>query len=777
VKPVTFWQRLGRAVRDRSFIIGSILVAIFVLVAVLGPEVAPHNPFHRDRVRTVGGELGRAPFPPSALYPLGTDDQGRDLLSLLLYGARQTLVIAFVAMTVRLVLALLLGTLSGWWAGSLFDRAVTSITEFLSAVPGLIMTILLVLAIGIRRGQVTFIVALSAVGWGEATQIVRGLVLTIRNRLFILASRAVGLDSPQILSRHVLPNLLSTLLALAALEMAAVLLLLGELGFVHVFIGGGGIYVDDSVQLGQQVHFFEVPDWGAMLGTSWPYFRALPWLPLAPALAFFVSILGFNLFGYGLQRFVEAGRFHPSGWSVLRFFAVVAVTLWGAQALLASTSLEAQFADMARQFDAQRAWNDVVYLTQPELEGRPSGPGGGHNAAAYIASQFAQAGLTPLTNGTYYQPYETWVGRVTQTPHLAVVDEAGEPFLDLSSGVGFDARRSFIAEGTWVGELLVASNTRETTSVGSSEGVLVMLLRAEDAMPGGWYSYRLPFAGALRLVPDDRLDPRHHPPSPWPLLNSPIYPYLLIGESAARELLAEADLDLDELLAGTEDGHEMQVRTGLQVQIGAGLSYDEASAVNVVGYLPAADMTTQGDRILVAARYTSPLVPHDAFYPGADEDASSVAVMLEIARLWHDLGFEPKRTVVFAALDVGGGSYFVNQPIFPAAFDDSWTAVDIHGIGAGDSRLARFESSPGLERTFDQSARRMGVRTQALDDWRFFFTAWYGSTHEAYSGLAVTRPGDELSGTPGDGMEHLDPQLIGEAGWALAHYLMVLSNR
>ncbi|MCP4535761.1 MAG: ABC transporter permease subunit, partial [Chloroflexi bacterium] len=187
MKPQTILQRLGRAVRDRSFIIGSVLVTIFVLVAVLGPEVAPHNPYLRDRIQIIDGEVQRAPFAPSNLYPMGTDNQGRDMLSMLLYGARQTLMVAFVAMVIRLLLGLLLGTVAGWWPDSTLDRAVTALTEFMAAVPGLILAMVLVFAVGIRRGQIAFIVALSLVGWGEVAQIVRSHVMVIRNKLFILA--------------------------------------------------------------------------------------------------------------------------------------------------------------------------------------------------------------------------------------------------------------------------------------------------------------------------------------------------------------------------------------------------------------------------------------------------------------------------------------------------------------------------------------------------------------------------------------------------------------
>ena len=128
MKPRTFWQRLGIAVREPYFIIGSVLVVFLVLVVVLGTELAPHNPYKVTRIQWIDGEIHKAPFPPGDLYPLGTDEQGRDQLSLLLYGARVTLLMALVATIVRLLLGLILGIISGWWPGSLFDRAVSSVT-------------------------------------------------------------------------------------------------------------------------------------------------------------------------------------------------------------------------------------------------------------------------------------------------------------------------------------------------------------------------------------------------------------------------------------------------------------------------------------------------------------------------------------------------------------------------------------------------------------------------------------------------------------------------
>jgi len=101
VRERTLWQRLVYALGDRSLIAGAAIVGVLLIVVVLGPELAPHNPFHVDRIQTIEGKIGRAPFPPSSTYWLGTDDQGRDTLSLLLYGARQTLMMATLATVAR----------------------------------------------------------------------------------------------------------------------------------------------------------------------------------------------------------------------------------------------------------------------------------------------------------------------------------------------------------------------------------------------------------------------------------------------------------------------------------------------------------------------------------------------------------------------------------------------------------------------------------------------------------------------------------------------------
>ena len=770
----SLWTRIIRAAKDSSFIIGAIMVAILLTIAVIGPEIAPHNPYAIQRIQWIDGELDRAPIEPNSIYPLGTDPLGRDLLSLLLYGARTTIVIALLATTVRILLGLVMGALAGWWPGGIIDRLVTVVAGFFAAIPGLILAILIVFAVGIRQGQISFVIALSIVGWGEVAQIFRSHVFDIRKESFIESAQAVGLSSIEILSRHVLPNLLSTMLALISLEMAGALLLLGELGFVNVFLGSGAFLPGDPFM--PNVLTFEIPDWGAMLGTNWRSFRALPWLPGVPAAAFFVSILSFNLFGYGLQRFSERGRFYPSGLSVLRFVSIAVAILFGVQYVLSITGPEAAYEDLADNFNIQRAWNDVTFLAQDELDGRATGSEGGNLAASYIAQQYSESGLTPFPTGTYFQTYSTQHGQITAMPVIELLDPYGEVLYTLRDGLYFDPNQPFDFTGEFEGGLVVFGNHNYYTSrfsggfffiVGAENG----RVRHDDVVLG------------IRIIPDDYVPKVNIAPRfLGPLAFLGTEPTLLMSETAARNLLIDLGYDLDALSLTLEEEEQVWIETNIPVRVRVGLEYEQVPGVNVIGYIPGEDIRVQTQRILVAAPYTGPSPFGDTIYPGADENASGVAIMLEVLRLWREMDFEPDHTVVFAAFAENGGEHFVLEPILPTQSTDTWTTVIIYGLGAGgNGRISRIQTGGELDTVFDQSARIMGVRTDPLDRWPFFFAGgggrgWDLPADPSYSGIVVTRPGDAYSNTPLDTRDHLDPEYIEDAGRALAHFLMVISS-
>jgi hypothetical protein len=283
-------------------------------------------------------------------------------------------------------------------------------------------------------------------------------------------------------------------------------------------------------------------------------------------------------------------------------------------------------------------------------------------------------------------------------------------------------------------------------------------------------------------VPDDGLGRRDQAPAfdvtgYGSLDRLPNFPNLLISESAVSQILDLAEIDVKDVQAEQDTGQEMVVHTGLQVRLTCGLVYEESIGTNVVGYIAGVDVGSRGERILIAANY-------GGSYSGADENASSVAAMLEMARTLQAQEFMPKRTIVFAAFDDGGEFRFVNSPPLPTTRSNRWTTVLLHGIGAGRNKLARIEEGAGLARAFDQSARRFGVGTEDLDAWRFFFIAngsrlaWGDPrVHEAYQGIAVTRKGDDLSGTPADTPDHLDPETLAEASQAVLHFAMVVSYR
>ncbi|MEZ4715924.1 MAG: ABC transporter permease subunit [Caldilineaceae bacterium] len=212
---------------------------------------------------------------------------------------------------------------------------------------------LLILALGIRNGYRPFLIGLSVVGWGEVMQYVRGQVIAMRPRAFVESAYATGAGTSRIIVRHLIPNLAPALISLAALEMGAVLMLLGELGFIGIFIGGGAFA--ELVVDGQRYHYSDVPEWGALLSNVRLYARTYPWTALYPALAFFVAILGFNLLGEGLHRRVDAGGMRFNRLANRYVFLGVAVVIWLGVWVSANSGSAAFLRTQARQFGAARA--------------------------------------------------------------------------------------------------------------------------------------------------------------------------------------------------------------------------------------------------------------------------------------------------------------------------------------------------------------------------------------------------------------------------------------
>lgn len=295
--------RRVRALRlklNPPLIFGTLLVVALLGGALFAPVIAPHDPFE-PMIISSGGQILALPYPPGTPNMiLGSDMAARDMLSRLLYGSRYTLLIACVAALLRLVIGTTLGMIAGWYGRT--SRVVDVLVGVSSSVPSLFFALIPILVINrLSRQQgaiMPFLIALSLTGWAETAVRCRMAVQGLRGSPFVESAYAIGLRKGAILLRHILPNLRDLLLVEGSYAIAAVLLLIAELGFLNVVVGGGVVDVVGSrVIAGDPIY----AEWGAMLARGLRQ-RNFLWLFLEPLMAFTLAILGFNLLAEGLRR-------------------------------------------------------------------------------------------------------------------------------------------------------------------------------------------------------------------------------------------------------------------------------------------------------------------------------------------------------------------------------------------------------------------------------------------------------------------------------------------
>jgi ABC-type dipeptide/oligopeptide/nickel transport system permease subunit len=274
-----------RVQRLRPLAAGGVVLVIAIGAAVLAPLIAPHDPY----AQAVGLRL----IPPvwdeggSWSNILGTDPLGRDLLSRIIYGARISISAGALAVTVSMILGVLMGLLAGYYGGRV-DTVISNAVNLMLAFPFLLLALAAVAVIG--PGFRNMVIVLGITGWPIYTRVVRAETLKYREREFILAARALGLNSPRIIWGHVLPNLVNTIIVMSSLEVARMIILESFLSFL-----GLGIQPP-------------TPSWGAMLGEGRVYMFTHWWLAAFPGLAIFITTLGINLFGDGLRDLLDPHR-------------------------------------------------------------------------------------------------------------------------------------------------------------------------------------------------------------------------------------------------------------------------------------------------------------------------------------------------------------------------------------------------------------------------------------------------------------------------------------
>ena len=263
------WRRL---LANKAALAGGIIIFILIFLAIFAPWIAPHSYSYQNL------ELGAQP--PSADFILGTDTLGRDLFSRILYGARVSLLVGFVATGVALIIGVSWGIVAGYFGGRV-DSVMMRIVDVLYGLPFIIFIILLMVIFG--RNIWLLFGAIGAVEWLTMARIVRGQVLTIKNQEYVLAAQAMGVSNIQMFRKHIFPNILGPIAVYATLTIPQVMLLEAFLSFL-----GLGIQPPMS-------------SWGTLIRYGVESMEEYSWLLIYPGLTFTITLFALNFFGDGLR--------------------------------------------------------------------------------------------------------------------------------------------------------------------------------------------------------------------------------------------------------------------------------------------------------------------------------------------------------------------------------------------------------------------------------------------------------------------------------------------
>jgi peptide/nickel transport system permease protein len=269
---------LRRLVRRRTALFGMLVVLGVLLAAAFAPLVAPFDPLEQDigqRLREPGWQDAQG-----RVHPLGTDHLGRDILSRIVFGSRIALVVGLAAVLISGVLGMLIGLLAGYFGGRV-DDFLMRLADIQLAFPFILLAIAVIGVLGPSLRNIIIVIGVSS--WVVYARVVRGEVLSIREREYVQAAIALGSQHWRVLRQHVLPNTLTPWLVVATLDMARVIVIESALSFL-------GLGVQPPT-----------PTWGGMLADGRVYLSTAWWLATFPGLAILITVLGINLFGDGLR--------------------------------------------------------------------------------------------------------------------------------------------------------------------------------------------------------------------------------------------------------------------------------------------------------------------------------------------------------------------------------------------------------------------------------------------------------------------------------------------
>ena len=251
---------------------GGLLVFAVFVIAIFAPLIAPYDPSQIDIKNILVG--------PSSQHPFGTDDLGRDVLSRMIWGSRVSLEVGFVAIGIATLIGILLGAISGFYGGYV-DSAIMRAVDIMLSIPTIFL-ILAIIAI-LEPSIINIMVVIGLTSWMEPARLVRAEFISIKEREYVTAARALGASDSRIIFRHILPNSLSPILVSATMGIGGAILVESGLSFL-------GLGVQPPT-----------PSWGSLLSSGKDNIEIAWWLSAFPGLAILVTVLGYNLLGEGIR--------------------------------------------------------------------------------------------------------------------------------------------------------------------------------------------------------------------------------------------------------------------------------------------------------------------------------------------------------------------------------------------------------------------------------------------------------------------------------------------
>ncbi|MGI6691213.1 MAG: ABC transporter permease [Clostridiales bacterium] len=272
-KPSSLWKdALKRFMRNKTAVVSFCVLVVLALMAAFAPFVAPYDPYETD--------MKSVKATPSAEHWLGCDENGRDILSRLIYGARISLTVGFLSVAISVTIGAFIGMVSAFYGGAV-DAVLSRLMEIISSFPSVLLAIIFMSVFG--RGIENAIIAVALVGIPGPARIVRSATLSVQENDYITAARAIGCSNLTIILRHILPNIMAPIIVNATMSVSGAILSTAALGFL-----GLGVQPPTA-------------EWGYMLSNGKNFVFTAPHLILFPGMAIAITVLSFNLLGDGLR--------------------------------------------------------------------------------------------------------------------------------------------------------------------------------------------------------------------------------------------------------------------------------------------------------------------------------------------------------------------------------------------------------------------------------------------------------------------------------------------